>query len=62
MFTFESATSRLASASTAPGERKYHPGYYASFALDPDGNNIDAVYHGPVELSAESVIVRPKVG
>ena len=33
-----------------------------SFALDPDGNNIEAVYHGPVELSAESVIVRPKVG
>jgi catechol 2,3-dioxygenase-like lactoylglutathione lyase family enzyme len=46
----------------APGERKYHPGYYAAFALDPDGNNIEAVYHGPVELSAESVIVRPRVG
>jgi catechol 2,3-dioxygenase-like lactoylglutathione lyase family enzyme len=43
-----------------PGERKYHPGYYAAFALDPDGNNIEAVYHGPVEVSAESVIVRPK--
>jgi len=46
----------------AAGERKYHPGYYAAFALDPDGNNIEAVYHGPVELSAESVIVRAKVG
>ena len=22
----------------APGERPYHPGYYAAFALDPDGN------------------------
>jgi catechol 2,3-dioxygenase-like lactoylglutathione lyase family enzyme len=30
----------------APGERPYHPGYYAAFVLDPDGNNIEAVYHG----------------
>jgi catechol 2,3-dioxygenase-like lactoylglutathione lyase family enzyme len=40
----------------APGERThYHPGYYAAFLLDPDGNNIEAVYHGPAERSAESV-------
>ena len=26
-----------------PGERPYHPGYYAAFVLDPDGNNIEAV-------------------
>ena len=31
----------------APGERSYHPGYYAAFLLDPDGNNVEAVYHGP---------------
>jgi len=30
----------------APGERPYHPGYYAAFVLDPDGNNIEAVYRG----------------
>jgi len=42
----------------APGERAYHPGYYAAFALDPDGNNVEAVYHGPVERSAPSVVVR----
>jgi catechol 2,3-dioxygenase-like lactoylglutathione lyase family enzyme len=39
----------------APGERKYHPGYYAAFAFDPDGNNVEAVYHGPHVRSAESV-------
>ena len=39
----------------APGERPYHPGYYAAFLIDPDGNNIEAVYHGPHERSAESV-------
>jgi catechol 2,3-dioxygenase-like lactoylglutathione lyase family enzyme len=39
----------------APGDRPYHPGYYAAFLLDPDGNNIEAVYHGPHERSAPSV-------
>ncbi|TIU04720.1 MAG: VOC family protein, partial [Mesorhizobium sp.] len=29
----------------APGERPYHPGYYAAFLLDPDGSNIEAVFH-----------------
>jgi catechol 2,3-dioxygenase-like lactoylglutathione lyase family enzyme len=29
-----------------PGERaEYHPGYYAAFVLDPDGNNIELVDH-----------------
>ena len=27
-----------------PGYRDYWPGYYAAFALDPDGNNIEAVW------------------
>lgn len=41
-----------------PGERRqYHPGYYAAFLLDPDGNNIEAVYHGPAKRSAASVII-----
>ena len=40
----------------APGERAhYHPGYYAAFVLDPDGNNIEAVYHGEAKRSARSV-------
>jgi catechol 2,3-dioxygenase-like lactoylglutathione lyase family enzyme len=39
----------------APGERPYHPGYYAAFLLDPDGNNIEAVFHGPATRSAASV-------
>ncbi|TPE59251.1 VOC family protein [Sandaracinobacter neustonicus] len=40
-----------------PGERPYHPGYYAAFVLDPDGNNIEAVYHGEARRSAASVVV-----
>ncbi|QAY75399.1 VOC family protein [Sphingosinicella sp. BN140058] len=41
----------------APGERPYHPGYYAAFLLDPDGNNIEAVYHGEATRSAPSVTI-----
>ena len=29
-----------------PGERpRYHPGYFAAYVLDPDGNNIEVVNH-----------------
>jgi catechol 2,3-dioxygenase-like lactoylglutathione lyase family enzyme len=32
----------------APGLRPvYHPNYYGAFILDPDGHNIEAVFHGP---------------
>jgi len=40
----------------APGPRDYHPGYYAAFLLDPDGNNVEAVIHAEaVRRSAPSV-------
>ncbi|WP_264628512.1 VOC family protein, partial [Candidatus Symbiopectobacterium sp. NZEC135] len=42
----------------APGERTYHPGYYAAFVIDPDGNNIEAVYHGEAERSTHAVEIR----
>jgi catechol 2,3-dioxygenase-like lactoylglutathione lyase family enzyme len=30
----------------ASGERpRYHPGYYAAYVRDPDGNNIEVVNH-----------------
>jgi catechol 2,3-dioxygenase-like lactoylglutathione lyase family enzyme len=33
-----------------PGLREhYHPSYYGAFVLDPDGNNVEAVYHGPMQ-------------
>jgi catechol 2,3-dioxygenase-like lactoylglutathione lyase family enzyme len=39
-----------------PGERaQYHPGYYGAFVLDPDGNNVEAVFHGDADRSAASV-------
>jgi catechol 2,3-dioxygenase-like lactoylglutathione lyase family enzyme len=32
----------------APGLRPmYHPNYYGAFVLDPDGHNVEAVYHAP---------------
>jgi catechol 2,3-dioxygenase-like lactoylglutathione lyase family enzyme len=41
----------------APGVRKYHADYYAAFLIDPDGHNIEAVFHGPARRSAESVVI-----
>ena len=41
-----------------PGMRPYHPNYYAAFVLDPDGNNIEAVFHGQAERSAPSVVIK----
>ena len=39
----------------APGERPYHPGYYGAFVIDPDGNNIEAVFHGEASFSAREI-------
>ncbi|TIS83729.1 MAG: VOC family protein, partial [Mesorhizobium sp.] len=33
----------------------YHPGYYAAFLLDPDGSNIEAVFHGEAKRSGAAV-------
>lgn len=38
-----------------PGERDYHPGYFAAFLLDPDGNNVEAVFHGIAKRSAPAI-------
>ena len=43
----------------SPGLRAYHPGYYGAFVIDPDGNNIEAVYHGAATRSADSIVVTP---
>jgi catechol 2,3-dioxygenase-like lactoylglutathione lyase family enzyme len=32
-----------------PGYRDYSPGYYAAFAYDPDGHNIEAVWFDPAK-------------
>jgi catechol 2,3-dioxygenase-like lactoylglutathione lyase family enzyme len=55
---YEAALEAGGSDNGAPGERSYHPGYYGAYALDPDGNNVEAVHHGPVERSAPSVVFR----
>jgi catechol 2,3-dioxygenase-like lactoylglutathione lyase family enzyme len=42
----EAATSAGYRDNGPPGERpEYHAGYYAAFALDPDGNNVEVVNH-----------------
>ncbi len=41
----------------APGLRPYHPDYYAAFLMDPDGNNVEAVFHGSSIRSAEWIVI-----
>ncbi|HEX4050487.1 MAG TPA: VOC family protein [Steroidobacteraceae bacterium] len=36
-----------------PGYRDYWPGYYAAFAHDPDGHNIEAVWYDYSKAPAE---------
>jgi catechol 2,3-dioxygenase-like lactoylglutathione lyase family enzyme len=41
----------------APGERpEYHPGYYGAYLLDPDGNNVEAVFHDRTMTSMSATI------
>jgi catechol 2,3-dioxygenase-like lactoylglutathione lyase family enzyme len=54
---FHAAGLKAGTDNGEPGKRSYHPGYYAAFLLDPDGNNIEAVYHGEAKRSAPSVKV-----
>ena len=42
---YEAALAAGGTDNGAPGPRDYHPGYYAGFVLDPEGNNIEAVIH-----------------
>jgi catechol 2,3-dioxygenase-like lactoylglutathione lyase family enzyme len=44
---YEAALAAGARDNGAPGLRpQYHPHYYAAFVFDPDGYNIEAVFHG----------------
>lgn len=53
---YETALAHGGRDNGAPGLRAhYHPGYYAAFVLDPDGNNIEAAYHGEAERSVAAV-------
>jgi catechol 2,3-dioxygenase-like lactoylglutathione lyase family enzyme len=33
---------------------EYHPGYFGAFVRDPDGNNVEAVFHGAQSESASA--------
>jgi catechol 2,3-dioxygenase-like lactoylglutathione lyase family enzyme len=42
----EVATAAAYADNGPPGERpEYHPGYFGAFVFDPDGHNVEAVFH-----------------
>jgi predicted lactoylglutathione lyase len=45
---YKAATEAGGKDNGAPGYRKdYSPGYYAAFVHDPDGHNLEVVFHDP---------------
>lgn len=46
---YKAAIAAGAKDNGAPGYRDYSPGYYAAFAYDPDGHNIEAVWYDPAK-------------
>ncbi len=44
---YQAALAAGAKDNGGPGYRDYSPGYFAAFVLDPDGNNIEAVWYDP---------------
>jgi catechol 2,3-dioxygenase-like lactoylglutathione lyase family enzyme len=50
---FDAAMGAGGRAKHPPGLRpEYHPGYYGAYVWDPDGNNVEAVYHGAGDSAA----------
>ena len=50
----EAAVNHGATDNGPPGVRPEYSGhYYAAFVLDPDGNNVEAVFHASTDLAAE---------
>ena len=43
-----------------PGLRQYHSKYFGAFVRDPDGNNIEAVWHGETARSSDSIVIERK--
>ena len=42
------------------GAVQYSERYYAAYVWDPDGNNIEAVFHSPEPLTGVAPIRRPE--
>lgn len=56
---YEAALDAGAKKESSPAKGDVHTYYYSATVLDPDGNAIEAVCHGPIARSAASVVVKP---
>ncbi len=59
---FHAPPSRPAAPTTAPRRAPLSSGLLCCFVLDPDGNNVEAVFHGPSTRSADAVTITPVQG
>lgn len=51
---YEAAIQNGGMCNGAPGSRSFHANHYSAYVLDPDGNNIEAVFHDPQATSFSS--------
>ena len=57
---YEAAIRHGGRCNGAPAARTIHLDHqYAAYVLDPDGNNIEAVFHGPMSRSNPHVEISP---
>ncbi len=56
---YEAALDAGAKKECPPAKGDVHPYYYSATVLDPDGNAIEAVCHGPISRSVASIVVKP---
>jgi catechol 2,3-dioxygenase-like lactoylglutathione lyase family enzyme len=56
---YDAALAAGARKKSPPGKGDAHPFYFFATVLDPDGNAIEAVCHGPVTRSVASVVFKP---
>jgi predicted lactoylglutathione lyase len=56
---YEAASAAGGKKKSPPEKGEAHPFYFSATVLDPDGNEIEAVCHGPVTRSTNSVILKP---
>lgn len=56
---YETAIKNGGKCNGEPRIRQLHQNSYSAYVLDPDGNNLEAIFHGPTKRSHQYVEISP---
>lgn len=56
---YETALKNGGKCNGEPRTRHFHQNSYSAYVLDPDGNNLEAIFHGPTKRSHQHVEISP---